>query len=159
MQVIHGIQTQVLWWEHPFICHYNRSTTASHPAPSPKPCCRCCSVCWLTGTGSPSLPSASPAKLAAFGVCRLPGHISVAAAHFLSCAGRKECSLHQNFKKMILKHNLLFLLLFPSREQNTATQTPSTISRVFTCLDRIVHLTQTSIKPSMSTVSVYLEIW
>lgn len=47
-------------------------------------------------------------------------------------------------------------LLFLSQEQNIATQKHSTISRVFTCLDRIVHLIEAS---TCNEQPVYPEIW
>lgn len=131
-----------LWWEHPCICHYNlkHDTLASYHH-TPKPHCTVL-LCGLANTHRLyRLTSTSPAKLAALGVCSLPGHISAAAARSLFYPGRKECTLHQNFGKTTHNHNLF---LFLSQEQNIVAQAPSTISRFFTCLDRIVHLTEAS---------------
>lgn len=47
-------------------------------------------------------------------------------------------------------------LLFMSQEENIATQTHSTVSRVFSCLDRIVHLAEAS---TCNEQPVYWEIW
>lgn len=102
-----------------------------------------CSVGWLTHIGFYRLPSTSSAKLAASGVCSLPGHISVVAAHSLFYPGRKECTLLQNFGKTTHNDNLLFISVTRTEYCHSGGNI-STISRVFTCLHKIVHLTEAS---------------
>lgn len=99
MGMIHGAQNQAFGEN---ILSSATTTEGQHPPslPLPPSCASgCCSACWLTDTGSQGspVPSLQPQG------CSPPRHISAAAAaHFLSHAGRKECALHQFFRKMTL---------------------------------------------------------
>lgn len=105
--MIHGAQAQAFCEN---ILSSATTTKAQHPPSLPLPPSRvaqCCSVCWLTGTGSSSWPLPQPHQACSLRGCSPPRHSSVAAAaHFLSCASRKECTLHQNFRKMTLNYSL-----------------------------------------------------
>lgn len=76
--------------------------------------------------------------------------------HTSLCRQKRVCPTPTFQEDESLLQYLGFFLLFVSQEQNIATQTHSTLSRVFTCLDRIVQLIETSTRNEQPA---YLEIW
>lgn len=86
-------------------------------------------------------PSTSPVKLSFSGACSLPGHVSEAAEHSFFCLGRKDCTLHQDFWKTTHNHDLFFYF---SHKNWMLTLRHPLSHQDFTCLDRIVHLTEVS---------------
>lgn len=134
MRVVHRIQAQAFDEN---ILASATTTWSTTPLRLTKPRC----TVWLTRTGFYRLSSTSPAKPAASGVCSLIwAHLRSSSTPFSIQVGRSVP--YTKILERWLITTIFFLFL--SQEQNIATQAPSTISRLFACLDRIVHLTETS---------------